>query len=325
MIPNSWLENASEQINPYICRTPLLYDGELDLYLKLENQQVTGSFKARGAFNKVLTLQEWERQAGLVSASAGNHGQGLALAAKTLNIPLTIFCSDNAAPIKVNAMQALGANLVTVPGGYAQAEKAGLTYAQQNQITWVSPYNDAQVIAGQGTVALEVLEQAAHLTKAYWLVPVGGGGLISGIAIALKENPNLNPSHNHFVIGIQSEASAFMHALYYKNSQQDVDEFPTLADGLEGAVEQGSVTIPIVKKLVDQIILVSEKEIAEAIKYTWVKYQQIIEGSAAVTLAAIISGKITKRPVIAILSGGNIDQEVHNNLIRDNTYRKNNS
>ncbi len=319
MFPFSWLQNAKENIQPYILQTPLTYDEELDLYLKWENLQLTGSFKARGALNKTITLQDWERQKGLVAASAGNHGQGLALAGKKFYAPVTIFTPQNAARNKLAAMQDLGAKIITVKGGYVEAESTAFAYAQEKQATWVSPYNDAQVIAGQGTVALEVLAQAPHLSTAEWLVPVGGGGLISGIAIAVKENPSLiKGNYSYTIVGIQSEASAFMHALFYKNSQENVKEYTSLADGLEGAVEKQSITISITRKLVDKIILVNEEEIAKAIRYAWKKYQQIIEGSAAVTLAAIISGKIIHRPAIAIISGGNIDKPLHQELISDN-------
>lgn len=318
MFPFSWLQSAAKNIYPYIQRTPLSYDGDLDLYLKWENQQITGSFKARGAFNKVLNLNEWERQRGLVAASAGNHGQGLALAGKTFNSPVTIFTSEHAARNKLEAMHALGATLITVKGGYAEAEIAGLSYAEENEATWVSPYNDGQVIAGQGTIGLEILQQAPEITASAWLVPVGGGGLISGVATAIKDNPDLPEKTVPCIIGVQSEASPFMHAIFYQNTQNRVVEYPSLADGLEGAVENQSVTIHIIRQLVDEIILVREVEIAKAIKFAWQKYHQKIEGSAAVTLAAVISGKITQRPVLAIITGGNIDLHLHQELISDN-------
>jgi threonine dehydratase len=317
MFPFSWLQNAANNIQPYVHQTPLTYDDELDLYLKWENQQITGSFKARGAFNKTITLLDWEREKGLVTASAGNHGQGLALAGKTFHVPVTIFVSEHAAKNKLEAMQALNATLITVPGGYPEAEQAGLTYASEHQATWVSPYNDAQVIAGQGTVALEILQQLPHLTRADWLVSVGGGGLISGTALAVKQNPDFRAGAAQRVVGIQSESSAFMHALFYKNTQKGVIERPSLADGLHGAVQAQSVTINLIRKLVDEIILVSEDEIAKAIQYAWKKYQQVIEGAAAVTLAAFLSGKITRRPAIAIITGKNIDQSLHQELIHD--------
>jgi threonine dehydratase len=157
MIPYEWLEQADSRIAPYIQRTPLTHDAARGLYIKWENRQVTGSFKARGAFNKVLLLEDWEREVGLVAASAGNHGQGLALAGKKVRAAVEVFVSEGAVPAKLEAMRALGALIHTVPGGYGEAEAAGKAYAAEQQKTWVSPYNDGQVIAGQGTVGLEIL------------------------------------------------------------------------------------------------------------------------------------------------------------------------
>ncbi len=315
MFPFPWIQSAVHNIEPFIDKTPLTYDQDLNLYIKWENQQITGSFKARGAFNKTISLQAWERERGLVAASAGNHGQGLALAGKQYGIPVTIFASETASRIKLQAIKDLGAKLITVPGGYSDAEIAGLIYAKEFNATWVSPYNDPQVIAGQATLGLEILEQAPDLKSGTWLVPVGGGGLLSGIGIALKENPSLENPVASQLVGIQSEASPFMHALFHTNTQSGVIEYPSLADGLSGAVEDGSITIHLVRNLVDDLILVSEDEIVEAIQYAWQKFQQKIEASAAVTLAAIITGKISQRPIVAIVTGGNIDPEIHARLV----------
>jgi threonine dehydratase len=184
-----------------------------------------------------------------------------------------------------------------------------MVYAQQNQATWISPYNDGQVITGQGTLALEVLSDLPALQAYTWVVPVGGGGLISGIGAALSV---LRPSHR--LIGVQSEASAFMHGLFVRGRQDDIQDLPTLADGLSGPVEAGAVTIPLVRRYVDQMILVSEAEISEAIVQTWRRYHQRIEGSAAVCMAAIFSGKIRVYPAVVVITGGNIDEELHQQL-----------
>jgi len=157
MIPYEWLEQADSRITPFIQRTPLTHDAARNLYIKWENRQVTGSFKARGAFNKVLLLEDWEREVGLVAASAGNHGQGLALAGQKVGAAVEIFVSENAVAAKVEAMRALGAVIHTIPGGYGEAEAVGKAHAEEQQKTWVSPYNDGQVIAGQGTLGLEIL------------------------------------------------------------------------------------------------------------------------------------------------------------------------
>jgi len=330
MIPYTWLEEAQERIAPYIKETPLMYDAARDVYLKWENQQVTGSFKARGALNKVLALQDWERQLGLVTASAGNHGQGLALAGKITGAPVTVFTSEHAVPAKVEAMRSLGATVNLVPGGYGEAERAGLAFAETHQATWVSPYNDGQVIAGQGTIGLEVLRQLPSLPECTWVVPVGGGGLIAGIGVAIKADgaratirrdaTSLQTTDQVHLIAVQSQASPFFHALYHHGTQEGVAELPSLADGLSGPVEAHALTIPLVRHYVDEFILVNETQIVEAITFAWYEYRQRVEGSAAVALAGVLrtsSGrqKTPARPTVVIISGGNIQAEVHADLV----------
>lgn len=309
MFPFHWFVEARERIAPHIKTTPLTYDKTLDLYIKWENQQISGSFKARGAFNKVLSLQKWELQAGLLAASAGNHGQGVAMAGKKVGAPVKIFAAASASPSKIEAMQLLGAEVILIPGGYGDAEKAALKVVSEGSATWISPYNDVQVIAGQGTIALEVFQQAEtlyqdRLENATWLVPTSGGGLLAGIAQVVQQ---ITPGAD--VFGIQSDTSPFMYALFHRGSQEGVVELPTLADGLSGPVEQGSITIPIVRQYVHDIILVTEDEIAHSIAYAWNHNHQIIEGSAAVVLAALMK-KIFRHPVVAIISGGNIQESL---------------
>ncbi len=308
--PYHWIEQAAERIAPHIRHTPLSHDPDLNIYLKWENQQVTGSFKVRGALNKVISLQPWERERGLVTASAGNHGQGVTLAGNLFGAPVIVFTSDHAVPDKIKAMRTLGAQVIQVPGGYAQAEAAGIAYAQQSGLTWISPYNDGQVIAGQGTLALELLQDMADKSPIIWVIPAGGGGLVCGIGAALSTQ-----AHRPHLIAVQSEASPFMHAIYHQGSQEGVIELDSLADGLAGPVEAGSVTIPMLQHYADDFLLVSEEEIAEAIAYAWRNYHERIEGSAAVSLAAILSGKISERPTVVIFTGGNIQPEVHARII----------
>jgi threonine dehydratase len=205
MIPPEWLDQAALRIAPHIRRTLLTNDAKRNLYLKWENQQVTGSFKARGAINKVLTLAPWELRAGLVTASAGNHGQGLALAGKMAGSSVLIFASDHAVPAKVEAMRSLGAEVRFLEGGYELAERTAIAHAAEAGKTFISAYNDGQIIAGQGTVALEILEDLGNLPGATWLVPVGGGGLLAGVGAALERS-----RHRPRLVGIQAEASAFM-------------------------------------------------------------------------------------------------------------------
>ena len=313
MLPYSWLVEAAQRIAPYIQKTPLTYDEHEDLYLKWENRQVTGSFKARGAFNRVLSLEPWERQRGLVAASAGNHGQGLALAGNLVGAPVTIFASEHASKSKIAAMQSLGADVHLIPGGYGEVEQAGLDYAAQNQAVWVSGYNDAQVIAGQGTIALEALSQVPENQPLTWISPFGGGGLSAGIGCALKEP---NQSTQHRLVAAQSEASAFGYMAYHQGSQDGVIELPSLADGLAGPVERGSITLPLAQNYLDDFVLVTEKEIAEAIAYAWSVYNERIEGSAAAALAAALTHKVPERPALVVISGGNIDSDLFSSLIQ---------
>lgn len=321
MIPFAWFNDASERIQPYIQKTPLTYDKEFDIYLKWENHQKTGSFKLRGAINKVLNLQEWEIKQGLVTASAGNHGQGVAMAGNLVDAQVTIFASDHAVPAKLEAMQSMGAKIILVPGGYGDAEQAGIKYAQENHSTWISPYNDGQVVAGQGTLAMEVLEDVPESSTMIWIVPVGGGGLISGIGAVIKNESISNQLDNRenssqpFLIGVQPAKSAFMHSIFKIGDQSAVEDLPTLADGLSGPVEQSSITIPMVHKYVDDIITVSEGEIVQAIAFAWNRYGEIIEGSAAVSLAVIINNMIERRPAVIILSGGNIQRETFDHIV----------
>ena len=312
MIPYNWLTEAQTRLAGHIQITPLVYDEALDVYFKWENHQVTGSFKARGALNKVLTLEDWERQRGLVAASAGNHGQGLALAGRLTGAPVLIFASEHAVPAKIQAMRDLGATVQLVPGGYGEAEQAGLAYASEHQATWVSPYNDGQIIAGQGTLGLETLDQLPEPAQTSWVVPIGGGGLAAGIGAALKTG---TVKRCNKLVAVQSEASPFIHAIFQQGSQIGVTELPSLADGLAGPVEANSLTIPLVRALVDDIRLVTEAQIAQAVKYAWERYQERIEGSAATALAGVLSGVVTERPAVLIISGGNIQPETFAKLV----------
>lgn len=214
MIPSEWLDLATRRLQGQVHQTPLTYDADLDLFLKWENRQVTGSFKIRGALNKVLSLESWELQRGLVTASAGNHGQGVAVAGKQAGAPVIVFASSHAVPAKLEAMRALGADVRLVDGGYEAAEQTAQAYAVETQRTWISPYNDGQVIAGQATVGMEIVEQMAPETPGTVIVPVGGGGLVVGIgAVMARMDPRPR------VVGAQSVASPFMYAIFTHGTQ----------------------------------------------------------------------------------------------------------
>lgn len=305
VFPREWILQAEERIASHVHVTPLAHDKGRGIFLKWENHQVTGSFKARGAFNKILSLESWEQKQGIVAASAGNHGQGAALAGRHVGAPVTVFASKQASSFKIEKMRSLGADVRLVEGGYDLAEVDGLQYAKENNKTWVSPYNDPQVIAGQGTIGLEISHQVELTPSMTVLIPVSGGGLLSGVAAALS-SLRVRPR----IVGVQTSASAFMHALFKNESQENVSDLPTLADGLSGPVENGSITIPLIKALVDDILLVSEDEIAHAVAFAHHVYGETIEASAAVGLAAIHSG-IVRPPAVIVFSGGNILPELH--------------
>lgn len=310
MIPFELISQADERIALHIIRTPLTHDAARNLYIKWENLQVTGSFKARGAFNKLLLLEDWEREAGIVAASAGNHGQGVALAGQKIGAAVEVFVSEHAVPAKVEAMRALGAEIHVVPGGYPEAEVAAKVYAKDQDKTWVSPYNDGQIIAGQGTVGLELSRELSDDADV-WLVPVSGGGLLAGIGLSLVKQSN-RPR----LIGVQAEVAPFMHSMFYTDTQDGLPDLPSLADGLLGEVEHGSMTIPMIKQMVDDIVLVSEDEIARAIAFAWYMYEEKLEGAGAVGLAAILSNKVETCRAMAVVSGGNIQPEAHTEIVR---------
>lgn len=315
MFPSEWFSAAEERLRPHLHQTPITWDERLQAYLKWENQQRTGSFKVRGALNKVFALTPEERALGLVAASAGNHGQGVAFAAHLSQTQAVIFVPENAVPRKVEAIQAWGARVHRVPGGYAAAEVTAYRWAQEQGKTWVSPYNDPQVVVGQGTLGLEILRQLGEVPSC-WIVPVGGGGLLAGIGAAL-ESRGAPPTF----YGVQAAASPFVHQLFYHGHQRDLRDQPTLADGLSGAIEEHAITIPLLKRYAQDILLVSEDEIAQAIAYAWHVHRQVIEGSAAAALAALLSAKVRTRPALVVLSGGNIQPEIHRQICESRDWR----
>ena len=302
---------ASERIRPHVITTPISHDKNLNLFYKWENHQVTGSFKLRGATNKVFSLEKEKLDHGLVTCSAGNHGQGVAVAAAKSRSSCIVFASEHASPVKVEAMKKLGAEVRLVQGGYVAAERSAQEFAKRKGKIFISPYNDELVIAGQGTIGVELEEQLIRSQDISALVvPVGGGGLISGLGAffsTLKNSPK--------IIGVQSEASSFAYQLFQTGSQQGVNEKDSIADGLAGEIDHNSITIPMMKMFLDDVILVSEEEIREAIRYAWHQYHEIIEGSAAVGLAARLAGKIQLHSALAIVTGGNIQSELLDGII----------
>jgi threonine dehydratase len=276
------------------------------IWLKLENLQRTGSFKLRGAANKLLALQErLDSKPHVVTASAGNHGLGVAYAATHLGITATIVVPLEASPAKVKALKSYPVELIQHGAGYEEAEAYARQLERERGLTFVSAYNDLEVIAGQGTLALEVLHELPELT--HLLVPTGGGGLLSGVALFAKE---VNPAIR--VIGVQSEASTALTAALKAGHLVTTPEYPTLADGLAGGLEAGTVTFALAQQYVDEMVLVSEESIAGAIRFMVEELHLIAEGSAVVGLAALLSKRWQPEPgavVCSLITGRNIATE----------------
>ncbi len=304
------LHSALERISPHIRQTPITFDEKLGCWIKWENQQVTGSFKPRGALNKILSLSPEECRRGLIACSAGNHGQGVALAARIAGAHVTVYVSEGAAQNKVEKIRALGAEVIPVKGAYEDAEALAIRAAKEQGKVWVSPYNDPLVIAGQGTLAYELMQE--HLKSERWIIPVGGGGLIAGIMAGASYFSKVVQ-----VLGVQSEASPFLcHEFHYGDMAKAV-EAPSLADGLSGGVEPGSATIEAIHDAAD-VLLVSEAQIAQAIAYAYRAHGQVIEGSGAVGIAALLGGQLKgDGRTVVLVSGGNIDEEKFQVIINE--------
>jgi threonine dehydratase len=295
---------ARRRIQGLVVETPLVAwdDG---LWLKCENAQVTGSFKLRGALNKILRLTSHELATGVVAASAGNHGQGVAYAARLVGARATIVVPDDAVRRKIAAIRGLGAEVVEVPGGYGAAEIAGRRMARERGAVWVSPYNDPDIIAGQGTIGLELLEQLDETADVEVFVPVSGGGLVSGIGLALRAE-----ERQFSVFGAQAEHAPFMHAYVHGQDPRQVVEKPTLADGLSGPIEEGSLTLELAREVMREVWLVSEAEILEALRYAWLEHRLGMEPSSAVALAAARRrGRNAPTIRVVVVSGGNVAPE----------------
>lgn len=293
--------SAQSRIQKHVHKTPSTFDQNYNLHFKWENHQPTRSFKVRGALNKILAMQELPPL--LITGSAGNHGQAVALAAQISGIQAWVFVPENTPLVKVNRMLELGAKVERVPGLYGDAEAKAIQTAREIGAPFISPYNDPEVIAGAGTIALEWLEQFPSLERI--LVPAGGGGLISGVGLVAKA---LRPEIE--IIGVLSEASPYLYHQYYYGHMRDVVELPTLTDGLAGAVEEGSITLALIFQACDAFIQVTEADVARAVAYMYQGLGETVEGSGAVGLAAVMAGKVdTSRPTGALVSGGNIDEE----------------
>lgn len=304
---------AAHVLKEVIRHTELIYAPQINpesmVYLKPENLQFTGSFKLRGAYYKISQLSEEEKARGVIACSAGNHAQGVALAATKSGIQ-SLICLPEGAPIsKVEATKHFGANVCLVPGVYDDAYQRALQLRDEKGYTFVHPFDDENVIAGQGTIGLEILEEMPDVEVV--LVPVGGGGLISGVAFALK---SLNPSIK--IYGVQAERAASMAQSIQHARIERLDAVSTFADGI-AVKEPGVHTFDLVNQYVDGIVTVTEDEIAAAILALIERQKMVAEGAGAVSVAAAMFNKVpvAGKKTVCVVSGGNIDVTILSRVI----------
>lgn len=280
------------------------------VHLKLEHMQITGSFKLRGASNAVASLTDAEKHRGVVGVSTGNHGRGLAYAARAAGVKCIICMSRLVPQAKIDGIKAQGAEVRIVGNSQDEAQLEVDRLVAEDGMTMVPPFDHRKIIAGQGTLGLELLEQVPDLATV--LVPLSGGGLISGVAAALKA---MRPEVR--IVGISMERGAAMHECLKAGKPVQVEELATLADSLGGGIGlDNRLTFAMTRDLVDDVVLVSETQIAAAIRHAYWQERQIIEGSGSVGIAALLARRIESTgPVVAILSGGNIDMNQHHRII----------
>ncbi|MCP4458784.1 MAG: threonine/serine dehydratase [Cytophagales bacterium] len=308
---------AEKRIRPHILKTPLIESRNLSMliegkvFLKLENEQHTGSFKARGSLNKILSLSEDEQKRGVMAASTGNHALGLARALEITNVQGTVYLPKHASKSKIAALSNYPVELQFFGTDALSTELHAKEQAQIQNKVWVSPYNDQQIIGGQGTIGIELDQQLNHFDHV--LVTIGGGGLISGIGTYLKiKRPKAK------IQGCEPELSQEMTlSLAADRIMGMEEERETLSDGSAGGIEEGSITFPICQKVIDETILVTEDEIASAIKLISTEHDKIIEGAAGVAVASLIKNKAQFKgsTVVIVICGGNIDLRKFNKLL----------
>ncbi len=305
-LPLKMIQEAANRLKGVVHVTPLDYNTTFsrmagcDVYMKMENLQKTGSFKIRGAYNKIGVLSETERQRGVIAASAGNHAQGVAFAATKAGIRSTIVMPEVAPLAKVQATRGYGAEVVLAGGVYDEAFAKACELQRETGATFVHAFDDPAVMAGQGTIGLEIL--AALPDVAAVVVPVGGGGLIAGMAAAIKQTaPHVR------VIGVQASGAPAMYLSKHAHARVETPEAITMADGIAVRLP-GEQTFKVIEEFVDDVVVVDEEEIAATILLLLERSKMVVEGAGAVSLAALVQGRLAlKGKVAAVLSGGNMD------------------
>ncbi|WP_096027364.1 threonine ammonia-lyase [Campylobacter lanienae] len=326
MISLNKIIQAKRNIDGFVAKTPFGFAPKLSkiadaqIYLKKENLQITGAYKVRGAFNKIANLDEEAKKSGVVAASAGNHAQGVAISAKHFGVRAIIIMPEAAPLSKVAGTKALGAEVILKGDNFDEAYAYALEYAKENNMSFIHPFDDELVQAGQGTIALEMLDEVSDLD--YIVVPVGGGGLISGVASCAKQiNPNIK------IIGVSAKGAPAMFESFKDRCQHNSKSVRTIADGI--AVRDASkITLAHILESVDDMVQVDDEEIANAILYLLEQQKIMVEGAGAVSVAVILESKFEFKKgskIGAILSGGNIDVQTLSVIIEKGllkSYRK---
>jgi threonine dehydratase len=300
---------ARKRLAAYVRKTPLVHSVDLSerlgrsVHLKLENLQVTGSFKLRGAANKLLSLTDAERERGVIAFSTGNHGRAVAFVAAQMGLRAVICMSHRVPDYRVAAMQALGGEVVCHGQSQDEAYQKALALERDEGLTMVKPFDDPFVIAGQGTIALEILEELPDIDTL--LVPLSGGGLLAGIAVAAKAiAPNLR------LVGIGLDVSCPMHASLQAGRPIEIEEKDSLGDALLGGIGlDNCFTFPLVRDLVDEVVLVTEDEIADGLFYAFDTLRLVVEGAGVVGLSALLAERLATpgERIAVVISGGNVD------------------
>ncbi len=298
---------AAKRVAGHVERTELTRSGAFsdalaaNIYFKLENMQTTGSFKLRGATNRLMTLSAEQRAKGCVTASSGNHGAAVACALQRLGTEGVIFVPEQTSKAKTDKIEAYGGDIRYFGTDGLDTEQHAREYAQENGMLYLSPYNDEQVIAGQGSCGAEIIEQLPDIDAVF--IAIGGGGLIGGVGSVLKtHNPNIR------IYGCQPKASAVMAHSVEAGEILDMPSEPTLSDGTAGGIEAGAITLPLSQALVDEFVLVDEQQIADAMRLYVGTEDQTIEGAAGVAVAGLMASKdkVAGQEVVVVICGGNI-------------------
>ncbi|HEY3542392.1 MAG TPA: threonine/serine dehydratase [Gaiellaceae bacterium] len=303
-------DEAMDRVRAVVHHTPLLHSTTLstltgfDVWLKAELFQRTGSYKLRGPSNKLPQLSDEQRRNGVICSSAGNHAQGVALAAAELGIPATVLMARNATPAKIAATRGYGAEVILHGEYWDEANAEALRLAEERQLTFVHPFDDLQLIAGQGTVGLEILEDLERVDVI--VAPIGGGGLISGIAAAVKgRRPDAK------IVGVESAGAPAMKLSVDAGELVTLGEMRCSIDGLK-VQRVGAKTFAIVRRLVDQLVTLDDAAIFDAVLWTMARCKLVVEGAAAAPVAALLAGAVDASPgdtVVCVISGGNVDLE----------------